>query len=180
MAGKRSLSPSPTQPLTKPPDRRITQPARRCLKSISTTFETQPVIIYNPDGTVRSTNTLGAVVNTIAGKDVYVIDTATSGTFDGLHKLGAVALVSNGAVLSFVSFDDGSPVTAIEGPADGLTSTQIGQAGAGESLETTDGGATYVTQTSPNSGTVPCFGNLCKFPFSPSSRRGGRFFACPA
>ncbi len=42
MAGKRSLSPSPTQPLTKPPDRRITQPARRCLKSISTTFETQP------------------------------------------------------------------------------------------------------------------------------------------
>ena len=23
-------------------------------------------------------------------------------------------------------------------------------------------------------------GNLCKFPFSPSSRRGGRFFACPA
>ncbi len=43
MAGKRSLSPSPTQPLTKPPDRRITQPARRCLKSISTTFETQPV-----------------------------------------------------------------------------------------------------------------------------------------
>ncbi|WP_428539501.1 hypothetical protein [Profundibacter sp.] len=28
--------------MTKPPDRRITQPARRCLKSISTTFETQP------------------------------------------------------------------------------------------------------------------------------------------
>ncbi|WP_428539728.1 hypothetical protein [Profundibacter sp.] len=24
------------------------------------------------------------------------------------------------------------------------------------------------------------YGNLCKFPFSPSSRRGGRFFACPA
>ncbi len=115
------------------------------------------VVIYNPDGTIRSTNTLGAVVNTIAGKDVYVIDTATSGTFDGLHKLGAVALVSNGTVLSFVSFDDGSPVTATEGPASGLTSIQIGQAGAGESLETTDGGATYVTQPSPNGGTVPCF-----------------------
>jgi hypothetical protein len=115
------------------------------------------VVIYNPDGTIRTTNALGAVVNTVAGKDVYVIDTATSATFNGLHKLGAVALVSNGTVLSFVSFDDGSPVTATEGPANGLTSTQIGQAGSGESLETTDGGATYVTQTSPNSGTVPCF-----------------------
>ncbi len=27
---------------------------------------------------------------------------------------------------------------------------------------------------------VMTYGNLCKFPFSPSSRRGGRFFACPA
>lgn len=115
------------------------------------------VVVYNADGTVRSVDTVGVIVTTVNGKDVYVIDTATSANFNGLHKHGAIALVDNGTVLSFVSFDDGSPVTATEGAANGMTSTQIGQAGAGESLETTDDGATYYTQTSPNAGTVPCF-----------------------
>ncbi len=115
------------------------------------------VIIYNSDGTVRTTNSVGLVVTTIAGRDVYVIDTATSATFNGLHKFGAVALVNNGTVTSFISFNDGPPVTATEGPASGMTSTQIGLAGSGESLETTDEGATYSTQTTPNDGTIPCF-----------------------
>ncbi len=119
------------------------------------------VVVYHPDGTVRSTNLLGAVVNTIAGRDIYVIDTATSGTFDGLHKYGGVALYDStgaGTVYQFVSFDDNAAtITATEGPAIGLTSTDIGLAGSGVSLETTDYGATYHTLTPPTSGTIPCF-----------------------
>jgi hypothetical protein len=115
------------------------------------------VVIYNANGTIRSTNSLGSIVSTLDGKDVYVIDLATSATFTGLGKGNAVALVDNGVVDSFISFDDRPPVTATEGPANGLTSTQIGQAAGGESLETDDDGASYFTQTSPNSGTIPCF-----------------------
>ncbi len=115
------------------------------------------VLIYNANGTIRSTNSLGSIVSTLDGKDVYVIDLATSATFTGLGKSNAVALVDNGVVDSFISFDDRPPVTATEGPANGMTSTQIGQAGGGESLETDDDGGSYFTQTSPNSGTIPCF-----------------------
>ena len=115
------------------------------------------VVIYNANGTIRSTNPLGSIVSTLDGKDVYVIDTATSATFTGLGKSNAVALVDNGTVNSFISFDDRPPVTATTGPADGMTSTQIGQAGGGRSLETDDDGASYFTQSNPNSGTIPCF-----------------------
>ncbi|MGV6846827.1 MAG: Hint domain-containing protein [Marinibacterium sp.] len=115
------------------------------------------VTIYHASGAVRSVNSLGSLVTTISGKDVYIIDKATSATFNGLHKQGAVAIDVNGTVVQFISFDDGSPVTATGGAAAGMTSTQIGQAGAGESLETTDGGGSYVVQTAPNSGTIPCF-----------------------
>ncbi|WP_428548208.1 DNA modification methylase [Profundibacter sp.] len=38
----------------------------------------------------------------------------------------------------------------------------------------------FTGQQATLDGTNQTFGNLCKFPFSPSSRRGGRFFACPA
>ena len=113
------------------------------------------VVVYNPNGTVRTTNTLGTVVDTINGRDVYVIDTANTATFNGLHKNGAIALVENGVVTSFLSF--GQVVTATEGPADGTSSTSLGTTIAGESLETSDDGATYQVQTSPNSGTIPCF-----------------------
>ena len=113
------------------------------------------VVVYNPNGTVRSTNTLGPLVNTIAGRDVYVIDTATSATFSGLHKNGAVALVVDGTVTSFLSFN--STVTATEGPASGLTSTALGTTGNGESLETSDDGASYQVQPVPTPGNVPCF-----------------------
>lgn len=124
------------------------------------------VVIYNANGTVRSTNDLGTSTGTSGGKDIYVVDDGT-GTFTGLHKLGGVALVKDGVVLSFSSFDDGSPITATEGPASGATSVQIGQAGTGESLETTDGGGTFGVQTSPSSGSVPCFtpGTLIDTPF---------------
>ncbi|WP_421701958.1 Hint domain-containing protein [Aliiroseovarius sp.] len=107
------------------------------------------VVIYNNNGTVRSTNALPATPdNTIAGSDVYSVQA-------GVHRLGAVALVVDGTVVAFVSFDDG--VTATEGAADGLTSTQIGTTGQGESLVSTDHGASYTTSTTPDRGVIPCF-----------------------
>lgn len=123
------------------------------------------VIVYRSNGTIRSTNSLGTLVTTEFGKDIYVIDTATSGTFNGLGLSQAVALADNGTLLTnngqdlFFSFDDSSPVTASAGPASGLTSTQIGQAGAGESLEVTDlnNPTTFDTTTTPGEGSIPCF-----------------------
>lgn len=115
------------------------------------------VTIYNPNGSVRSVNPLGVKVATIAGKDVYVIDTTNYPTFTGLGKRDAISIDTGGTVHSFVSFNDRPAVTATAGPASGSTSTQIGQAGSGQSLETSDGGASYITQTTPNSGAIPCF-----------------------
>lgn len=124
------------------------------------------VTVYNSNGTVRTTNLLdGLTPTTFFGKDVYVIDTTTSGTFNGLGKTNGVSLSDDTTVYSFVSFDDlATPITATAGAASGLTSTQIGQAGASESLETTDDGASYNVQTTPNSGSIPCLTtgtNIC-------------------
>ena len=116
------------------------------------------IVIYNPSGSVRTTNALGTLDNTEAGRDIYVIDAATSATFNGLHANGAAALVVNGVVTQFISFNQA--VTATNGPAAGpppLTSTQIGTTGTGESLETDDFGSSYSVQTTPNPGNVPCF-----------------------
>ena len=70
------------------------------------------VTIYNVDGSVQSVNALGTLVGTQFGQDIYVIDIATSGTFDGLHKSSGVALEQDGTLVSFISFDNGSPITA--------------------------------------------------------------------
>lgn len=117
------------------------------------------VVIYNPSGTVRTTNALGPVVGTEFGRDIYVIDAASSATFNGLHKNGAVALVQDGVVLAFYSFSDtAGTVTASNGPAAGMTSTEIGQAGSGESLISSDGSpGSYSVNTTPTSGSIPCF-----------------------
>ncbi len=112
------------------------------------------VVVYNPSGTVRTTNALGPLVATIAGDDVYVIDQASSATFNGVHKNGAVALVVDGTVTAFYSFD--ATLVATGGPAAGMTTTQLGSTAAGESLESTDG-VNFSIQTSPNSGVIPCF-----------------------
>lgn len=108
------------------------------------------VVIYNPNGTVRSTNSLGSVQGTYGGKDVYVVG-------NGVHKDGAVALVKDGVVVQFISFD--SAVTASEGPASGMTSTQVGSTGTNQnmSLVSNDDGASYSTQTPPDAGVIPCF-----------------------
>lgn len=119
------------------------------------------IVVYNANGTIRSTNALNATPDaTIAGTDVYTVSAA-------IHRNGAVALVQNGTVISYVSFD--RAVTATEGPASGLTSTQIGTTGQGESLTSTDHGASYTVNTTPDPGTIPCFlsGTLIATPDGP-------------
>lgn len=116
------------------------------------------VTVYRSNGTIRSTVPLADLsFTTSEGKDVYVIDRDSTDAFDRLRQSDAVSLSDTDTVFSFVSFDDTpNPVTASEGPAAGLTSTEIGSAGRGASLQTTDGGASYEVETSPNPGTIPC------------------------
>lgn len=118
------------------------------------------VTIYNSNGSIRSSNALAGLSHTtIAGRDVYVIESGSPSSFSGLAKHNGLALSDGATVYDFVSFtDNAASVTATAGPANGLTSREIGQAGSGQSLETTDGGANYGLQTAPNSGTIPCLG----------------------
>jgi hypothetical protein len=52
------------------------------------------VTLYNANGTIRSILPLdGIIPTTIAGKDVYVIDTSTSSAFVGLGHDNALAFV---------------------------------------------------------------------------------------
>lgn len=116
------------------------------------------VTVYFANGNIRSSNSLAGLTSTnIAGRDVYVIQTGAPSSFSGVATTNAIALSDSGTVYSFISFDDNAAtVSPTTGPAAGLTSTDVGIAGAGESLETTDRGASYFTQTAPNSGTIPC------------------------
>ncbi len=109
------------------------------------------VQVYHPNGGLRSTNTLLNLVGTISGKDVYVIST-------GVHKNGAIALIENGTVLSFVSFDSVVTANAGTGAAAGMTSTQIGSTGNNQNASLVDNGSgSYSVQTPPDSGVIPCF-----------------------
>ena len=114
-----------------------------------TSVATLQVAVYHPNGNLRSLNSLGSLDGNQFGKDIYSITT-------GVHKDGAIALVDNGVVLSFISFD--SVVSTSKGPAAGLTSTQVGSTGNNQnmSLVSNDGG-TFTTQSPPSSGTIPCF-----------------------
>lgn len=116
------------------------------------------VTVYRAGGSIRSSNDLSVLTPTsVNGKDVYLIEAGDATNFNGLALREAVSLSENGTVFSFVSFDDtAAVVTPTTGPAAGLTSTDIGMAGAGSSLETTDGGATYFTQTTPDPNNVTC------------------------
>lgn len=117
------------------------------------------VTVYNPNYSLRLFNPLGVKVATVAGKDVYVIDTTNYPTFTGFGKSNAISIDKGGIVHSFVSFNVRPAVTATVGHTSGSTSTQFGQAGSVQSLETRDGGASYVTQTRPNSSAISCFVN---------------------
>ncbi len=116
------------------------------------------VTVYQSNGTVRSSNALaGLTSTTVAGKDIYVVQVGSPSTFNGVAASNGVALSDSSQVYSFVSFTNTpAAVTATEGPASGLTSTEIGQAGSGSSLESTDDGASYQVQSSPTPGIVPC------------------------
>ncbi|MEO0370540.1 MAG: Hint domain-containing protein, partial [Pseudomonadota bacterium] len=117
------------------------------------------VTVYRPNGTVRSTSDVSLLTpTTVNGFDVYLIDNSGPTAFNGVALNQAVSLSEGSTVYQFVSFSD-TPggVTATTGPANGLTSTDIGQAGAGESLETQDQGGSYFTQTDPDPNNVTCF-----------------------
>ncbi len=125
------------------------------------------LVHYNSDGTVNATYSLGSVVTTINGQDVYLIDSSTP--LADIKSNEAIALVDDtSTVLQFLT-TEGNDVVATEGPANGLTSTNIGSTSGGESHQTNDGGSTYFAQSSPNPGAVPCYapGTLIATPDSP-------------
>lgn len=113
------------------------------------------VTVYNADGSIRSANVLGTPANTIAEQDIYVISPATSSSFTGLHKLGAIALDNAGTVSSFLSFE--GTVTAKAGPANGMTSMALGAATSNNAFEMAGGDPNYAIGAAPNSDTIPCF-----------------------
>lgn len=111
------------------------------------------VYIYRSNGTIqRGPESLGTVESTAFGQDVYIV------AFGGptLGSDDAIALVDDtGTVIQLISFN-GNTITATEGPASGLTSTDVGHSTGSVTLQSTDGGATYAP--APQSrGTIPCY-----------------------
>ncbi|MDP2495680.1 Hint domain-containing protein [Shimia thalassica] len=106
------------------------------------------IVVYHPNGNIRSTNGIGVYESTMFGKDVYSLNV-------GVHKDGAVALVQDGVVIDFVSFD--SVVSPSTGPAAGMSSTQIGSTGnnSDQSVHIDENG--NWTTGDINEGTIPCF-----------------------
>lgn len=119
------------------------------------------VVLYKSDGTIVDSFGLGDSESTIAGKDVYTIDSNTAG-FNSMYGQGemylddALALVDDtGAVVQFISYWNNT-VNAVEGPAAGMTSVDVGTASSfSSSLQSDDGGATYYKQWHTNKGTIP-------------------------
>ncbi|MEX0328649.1 MAG: Hint domain-containing protein [Ruegeria sp.] len=107
------------------------------------------VDVYNQNGTLRSSTDVGdGSMTTVGGFDYYVVSAR-------INRFGAVSLSDEDGVLSFVSFD--AEVTATEGPADGLTSTQVGTNGndSTSSLSSNDG-INFFVDPNPSPG-APCF-----------------------
>lgn len=124
------------------------------------------VYIYDAFGNALYSFPLGTATDTVASYDVYVIDSSTLGFDDGgadptgnLYPDDGIALVDDtGTTIQFISYW-GNTVTAVDGPAAGLTSTDVGTAGVGESLQSDDRGSTYYVQPITNAGTIPaCYG----------------------
>ena len=118
------------------------------------------IYIYSWNGAVsHGPLSLGAVENTIAGQDVYTVDGC-----GGLPDVGwsdSVALVDDsGSATQFISFY-GNTVTAFNGPAAGMTSTDIGSHGLGDSLHSSDGGLTlYHDDADRRRGALLCTRNI--------------------
>ncbi|WP_299733929.1 Hint domain-containing protein [uncultured Tateyamaria sp.] len=117
------------------------------------------LVFYQADGTIYETVSLGSYTGTFGGQDVYVVNQSTPGFDSGGDSMGtfypddAIALVDgSGTVLQFISWE-GNTVSAIEGPASGMSSTNAGF--ADQSLQSDDGGATYYAQSNSNEGSIP-------------------------
>lgn len=129
------------------------------------------LVFYQADGTIYNTVSLGSYTGTFGGQDVYVVNQSTPGFDSGGDSMGtfypddAIALVDDsGTVLQFISWE-GNTVSAIEGPASGMSSTNAGF--TGESLQSDDGGASYYAQSNSNEGSIPaCYapGTLIETP----------------
>ncbi|MEM9249335.1 MAG: Hint domain-containing protein [Pseudomonadota bacterium] len=121
------------------------------------------VQIYMVNGALYKSLPLGASTGTMAGHDVYVIDQTSPGfptnaANGNFYPDDAVALIDpNGQALQFLSYMNNT-VTGTSGPVSGMTSVDVGDARAGQSLQSDDGGASYYVQDVPNSGVIPvCF-----------------------
>ena len=114
------------------------------------------LVVYDKDGTIIETFSLGDPVSTTAGKNAYLLDDNTPNWID-IHNDEALALVDDsGAVLQFIAFKD--PVTAVEGPASGLSATQVGEhSGGDKSLVSSDGGTSYAPTETSDPGVIPCY-----------------------
>lgn len=107
------------------------------------------IVVYHANGDLRSINDIGNYEGTMFGDDVYSL----AGV--GVHKDGAIALVQDGVVIDFISFDN--VVSPTTGPAAGLTSTQIGSTGNDQTQSVQLDNDGNWTTGALNEGTIPCF-----------------------
>ncbi|MCF6444925.1 Hint domain-containing protein [Nereida sp. MMG025] len=111
------------------------------------------IAYYNNGGERMQAVNLGAIDGGGATGDVYVISSGP------INSARAFALYdrNTGEVFQFVS--SGQTINAINGPASGETSDDVGTHTGSQSMQSDDGGQTYYTQSSPNPGSAPppCF-----------------------
>ncbi len=105
------------------------------------------IVLYNGNGGVTyDTDLLStATVTTVGGRDFYVINYPANGIQNGAPD-GFALVDNNGNVVQFLSYE--GSFTATNGPATGLTSTDIGVSELGTeapglSLQLTGSGTTY-------------------------------------
>ena len=118
--------------------------------------------VYEMDGSLLYTFGVGAYQSTINGQDVYVLDSSDPSFDSGGDSTGVLypddglALIDDtGTVVQFISWY-GNSVTAVNGAANGLPTTNIGSPDTmDDSMQSDDGGATYFSQSASNSGTIP-------------------------
>ncbi len=104
------------------------------------------LVHYNSDGTVNATYAFGTAVGTMGGHNVYLLDASTP--LADIKSNEAIALVDDtGTVLQFLT-SEGSNVLATTGPANGMTSQNVGSTSGGQSHQTDDDGASYYAESS--------------------------------
>ena len=109
------------------------------------------IVIYNNDGSIAQTyDSLGDVVSTAHGYDVYLLDMSSTAGFEALGSDSGIAIVNSGSVEQFISFGDA--VQATTGPAVGMASRAIGESSV--SLVTDDLGQTYYSTSTSTPGSL--------------------------